>query len=96
MSIAAPAAQPPKDESLPQLAERLQAREAGALEALIERTRKRIDTIEDELANPALYEKDPVGATRLAKERSDLSGSLSRHEERWLELSEEYEAGIAE
>ncbi len=31
-------AQPPKEESLPQLAERLQAREAGALEQLIERT----------------------------------------------------------
>lgn len=30
--------QPPKEESLPQLAERLQAREAGALEKLIERT----------------------------------------------------------
>ena len=72
------------------------AKQIKATEALIERIRKRIDTIEDELANPALYEKDPVGATRLAKERSDLSGSLSGHEERWLELSEEYEAGIAE
>lgn len=38
LSIAAPTVQQPKDESLQQLAERLQAREAGALEALIERT----------------------------------------------------------
>ena len=38
----------------------------------MDRIRKRIDGIEDELANPALYEKDPSTATRLAKERSQL------------------------
>jgi len=72
------------------------AKEIRATEGLMDRLRKRIDTIEDQLADPALYEKDPVGATRLAKERSDLSGQLSRNEERWLEMSAEYEAGIAE
>jgi ATP-binding cassette subfamily F protein 3 len=72
------------------------AKEIRATEGLMDRLRKRLDTIEDELANPALYEKDPVKATRLAKERSDLSGQLSRNEERWLEMSAEYEAGIAE
>ncbi len=51
---------------------------------------------EDQLADPALYEKDPVGATRLAKERSELSGQIARHEEKWLEMSAEYEAGVAE
>ena len=54
------------------------AKQIRATEALIERVRKRIDTIEDELANPALYDKDPVGATRLAKERSNLGGALAR------------------
>jgi ATP-binding cassette subfamily F protein 3 len=72
------------------------AKEIKATEALIDRLRKRIDTIEDELANPALYEKDPIGATRLAKERAQLGGTLAGHEERWLKLSEDYEAGIAE
>jgi ATP-binding cassette subfamily F protein 3 len=72
------------------------AKEIRATEALMDRLRKRIDTIEDQLADPALYEKDPVGATRLAKERSDLSGQLGRHEEKWLEMSAEYEQGIAE
>ena len=72
------------------------AKEIRATEGLMERLRRRIDTIEDQLADPALYEKDPVGATRLAKERSDLAGQLSRNEERWLEMSAEYEAGIAE
>ncbi|MDW6021281.1 ABC-F family ATP-binding cassette domain-containing protein [Mesorhizobium sp. BAC0120] len=70
------------------------AKEIKATEALIDRLRKRIDTIEDELANPALYEKDPIGATRLAKERAELGGTLAGHEDRWLRLSEEYEAGI--
>jgi ATP-binding cassette subfamily F protein 3 len=72
------------------------AKQIKAVEALIERVRKRIDTIEDELANPALYEKDPVGATRLAKERSDLGGTLAGHEERWLMLSQKYEDALAE
>lgn len=72
------------------------AKEIRATEALMDRLRKRIDTIEDELANPALYDRDPVKATRLAKERSELSGQLGRNEERWLEMSAEYEDGIAE
>ncbi len=72
------------------------AKEIKATEGLIERTRKRIDAIEDQLADPALYEKEPATATRLAKERSDLSNALSRHEDRWLELSALYEEGMAE
>jgi len=72
------------------------AKEIRATEGLMERLRKRIDTIEDDLANPALYEKDPVGATRLAKERSQLTAQLETNEERWLALSAEYEEGIAE
>ncbi len=72
------------------------AKEIRATEGLMERLRKRLDAIEDQLADPALYEKDPVGATRLAKERSDLSAQLARNEEKWLEMSAEYEEGIAE
>jgi ATP-binding cassette, subfamily F, member 3 len=72
------------------------AKQIRATEGLIERTRKRIDAVEDELANPALYEKDPSKATRLAKERSELGATLARQEEVWLELSAEYEEGIAE
>jgi ATP-binding cassette subfamily F protein 3 len=72
------------------------AKEIRATEALMDRIRKRIDGIEDELANPALYEKDPSTATRLAKERSELSNALAGHEEKWLALSAEYEEGTAE
>lgn len=72
------------------------AKEIKATEGLVERTRKRIDAIEDQLADPALYDREPATATRLAKERSDLSNALARHEDRWLELSAQYEEGLAE
>jgi ATP-binding cassette subfamily F protein 3 len=72
------------------------AKEIRATEALMDHIRKRIDNIEDELANPAVYEKDPSTATRLAKERTELSNTLAAHEEKWLALSAEYEEGIAE
>jgi ATP-binding cassette subfamily F protein 3 len=72
------------------------AKEIRATEALMDRLRKRIDTIEDQLADPKLYEKDPTSATQLAKERSELSGQLARHEEKWLEMSAEYEQATAD
>ncbi|TIV46490.1 MAG: ABC transporter ATP-binding protein, partial [Mesorhizobium sp.] len=72
------------------------AKEIRATEALMDRIRKRIDLIEDELANPAVYEKDPSTATRLAKERSQLAHTLALNEDKWLTMSAEYEEGIAE
>lgn len=72
------------------------AKEIRATEGLIERTRKRIEAIERELADPALYEKDAGRATKLAKERSELADVLARQEDRWLDLSGRYEEGIAE
>ncbi|MEP9397331.1 ABC-F family ATP-binding cassette domain-containing protein [Mesorhizobium sp. KR2-14] len=72
------------------------AKEIRATEALMDRIRKRIDAIEDQLANPTLYEKDPTAATQLAKERAQLTSSLSMHEDKWLELSADYEEGMAE
>ncbi|MET3660063.1 ABC-F family ATP-binding cassette domain-containing protein [Aquamicrobium ahrensii] len=72
------------------------AKQIRTTEGLMDRLRKRIDLIEDELGDPALYEKDAAKATKLAKERSDLVTQLSGQEERWLEMSAEYEEGIAE
>lgn len=72
------------------------AKQIRTTEGLMDRLRKRIDLIEDELGDPALYEKDAAKATKLAKERSELVTQLSGQEERWLEMSAEYEEGIAE
>ncbi len=72
------------------------AKEIRATEALMDRLRKRIDQLEDRLADPAVYEKDPTTATQLAKERAQLAAQLGSQEERWLEMSAEYEAATAE
>ncbi|MEP9388996.1 ABC-F family ATP-binding cassette domain-containing protein [Mesorhizobium sp. KR9-304] len=72
------------------------SKEIRATEALMDRLRKRIDAIEDQLADPRLYEKDPTAATQLAKERSELSAQLARNEEKWLEMSAEYEKATAD
>jgi len=72
------------------------AKEIKATEGLMERIRKRLDAIEDQLADPTLYERDPKAATQLSKERADLAAQQAGHEERWLTLSAEYEEGIAE
>jgi ATP-binding cassette subfamily F protein 3 len=72
------------------------AKEIKATEALMDRIRKRLDGIEDQLSDPTLYERDPKAATQLGKERSDLTSSLAGHEERWLTLSAEYEEGVGE
>src|SRR5690606_27687878 len=71
------------------------AKEIKATEGLIERMRKRLEAIEAQMADPKLYEREPGKATTLAKERADLAQSIARQEEKWLELSAEYEEGMA-
>ncbi|MCR4269200.1 ABC-F family ATP-binding cassette domain-containing protein [Nitratireductor sp. ZSWI3] len=70
------------------------AKEIKATEGLIERTRKRIEAIEARLADVSLYDKEPDKVSTLARERAELSSMLSRHEDRWLTLSSEYEEGM--
>ncbi|WP_011581091.1 MULTISPECIES: ABC-F family ATP-binding cassette domain-containing protein [Chelativorans] len=72
------------------------AKEIKATEGLIERTRKRIEAIEAQMADPGLYARDPGKISTLGKERADLAQALARQEEKWLELSTEYEEGVAE
>ncbi|MCU0832614.1 MAG: ABC-F family ATP-binding cassette domain-containing protein [Rhizobiaceae bacterium] len=64
-------------------------------EALLEKLRKEIQAIEVKLADPALYQKSPAEAARLAQRRAAANGEIDEAEERWLALSEEYEAGIS-
>lgn len=71
------------------------AKQIKATEGLIERTRKRMEAIEGELADPALYERDAARAQRLARERSELGATLESHEEVWLRLSSQYEEAMA-
>ncbi|HEV7252594.1 MAG TPA: ABC-F family ATP-binding cassette domain-containing protein [Mesorhizobium sp.] len=72
------------------------AKEIKATEALIDRMRKRIGLLDAELSDPKLYDREPAKAARLGKERAELSRALSGHEDRWLELSSDYEGAVAE
>ncbi|MFC6488783.1 ABC-F family ATP-binding cassette domain-containing protein [Nitratireductor sp. GCM10026969] len=71
------------------------AKEIKATEGLIERTRKRIEAVEAQMADPGLYERDPGKVSKLAKERAELAQLLDRQEERWLTLSGQYEEEMA-
>jgi ATP-binding cassette subfamily F protein 3 len=71
------------------------AREIKTIEALIDRLRGRLEAIETRLADPSLYEKEPVKVTELTKERGDLATKLAAQEDRWLALSTEYEEAMA-
>ncbi len=72
------------------------AKEIKATEALMERMRAKITAIETELADPALYEKRPDRVQTLSKEQAQLARQLEGHENRWLELSSEYEEAMAD
>jgi len=48
------------------------------------------------LADPQLYARDPAKASKLSKERADAAAALAVAEEKWLELSGEYESAMAQ
>ncbi|HUH49797.1 MAG TPA: ABC-F family ATP-binding cassette domain-containing protein [Mycoplana sp.] len=65
------------------------------IESLTGKLEKLIQALDTELADPALYEKNPAKAAMKAKERSDTAGRLAAAEEEWLLLSSEYEEAMA-
>ncbi|MDL2404537.1 ABC-F family ATP-binding cassette domain-containing protein [Rhizobium calliandrae] len=65
------------------------------IESLTGKLEKLIQALDAELADPALYEKTPAKAAEKAKQRSDAAEKLAAAEEQWLELSSEYESGMA-
>jgi len=67
-------------------------RRITAVEADMAKLSARIAEIDRMLADPKLYERDPARVATLAKERADAAAALAAAEERWLALSQEYEA----
>ncbi len=61
-------------------------------EKLMEKHQSKLKRLDEKLADPDLYVKDPTKATQLAKKRLDTEKALAEMEESWLELSGEYEA----
>ncbi|MBA5776859.1 ABC-F family ATP-binding cassette domain-containing protein [Stappia sp. F7233] len=71
-------------------------KEITACEKEMEKLQAQIGKLEAELGDADLYARDPARATKLAKDRADAQKKLATTEERWLELSTEYEmAGAA-
>ncbi|WP_377295595.1 ABC-F family ATP-binding cassette domain-containing protein [Rhizobium sp. SGZ-381] len=64
-------------------------------EALTAKLEKLIQALDQELADPALYEKSPAKAAEKVKQRGEAAAKLSQAEEQWLELSAEYEEAMA-
>jgi ATP-binding cassette subfamily F protein 3 len=65
------------------------------IELLTGKLEKLIQALDAELADPRLYEKAPAKAAQRARARADLAAKLAQAEEQWLELSTEYEEGMA-
>ncbi|MCM2395426.1 ABC-F family ATP-binding cassette domain-containing protein [Rhizobium sp. S95] len=65
------------------------------IESLTKKLETLIQALDAELADPALYEKSPAKAAEKAKQRGEAAAKLSAAEEQWLELSAEYEDGMA-
>jgi ATP-binding cassette subfamily F protein 3 len=66
------------------------------IESLTAKLEKQIQALDAELADPVLYEKHPAKAAAKAKERADAAAKLADAEEKWLELSAEYEEAMAD
>ncbi len=65
------------------------------IESLTKKLETLIQALDAELADPALYEKNPAKAAEKAKQRGEAAAKLSAAEEQWLELSTEYEEAMA-
>jgi ATP-binding cassette subfamily F protein 3 len=70
-------------------------RRIAALETEMGKLGKRVGEIDQAMADPKLYERDPARVATLAKERADASAALAAAEEQWLTLSGEYESAVA-
>jgi len=59
-----------------------------AVEKSVEQLSEKIESLESQLADPAIYTEAPAKAAELAKEQGVLSAELEAFEEEWMELSE--------
>ncbi len=55
---------------------------------------EKIKTIDEALAAPGFFQRDPVQAAELAKQRAEAQAALERAESLWLAASNEYESAL--
>lgn len=61
-------------------------------EGVVERANAEIAKMEEQLADPKLYEGDNTELQKLTRKRAELGMRLAKAEEEWMKLSEELEA----
>ena len=66
------------------------------IESLTEKLQKQIRALDTELESQELYEKFPDKAAAKVKERAEVASRLSKAEDKWMELSAEYEEAMAD
>jgi ATP-binding cassette, subfamily F, member 3 len=64
-------------------------------EAMVAKLQKDLAAIEDILADTGFHERDPNEALRAGQRGNKLKADLAKAEERWMALTEEYDAGVA-
>jgi ATP-binding cassette, subfamily F, member 3 len=64
-------------------------------EAMVAKLQKDLGAIEDILADTGFHERDPNEALRAGQRGNKLKADLAKAEERWMALTEEYDAGVA-
>lgn len=70
-------------------------RKIKEIESLTAKLEKKIQALDAELSDAAIYEKTPAIAAQKAKERSDAESALAEAEDQWLQLSGDYEEAMS-
>jgi len=58
----------------------------------MEALQKKLASLDEKLADPSLYDRDPGEAQSLGTKRDKLAAELGIAEQAWLEATEDYEA----
>lgn len=69
--------------------------ELRQLPGKIDDVQKELNAINDQLADPDLYQRDPDGFHTITKNMQELEAKLERYENRWLELEDMKDAADA-
>ncbi|MBB3935142.1 ABC-F family ATP-binding cassette domain-containing protein [Aureimonas phyllosphaerae] len=66
------------------------------LEVQMSRLQATIKDLDEKLADPALYTRDPAKAADLGRQKSSAEKTLERCEAEWLEFTEEHDSAMAD
>ncbi|MET0748572.1 MAG: ABC transporter ATP-binding protein, partial [Rhizobium sp.] len=65
------------------------------VEALTQKLQRQIHVLDKELEDQEIYDKFPDKAAAKVKERAEVMAKITKSEEQWMILSDEYEAAMA-